>query len=307
MNDIQILERLAATDAYAPETDMPLSAWSREVAFSEVERKIGVPVRQTGTPRPLPRLRHRGWLIAAAAFAAVILVIGAVTLLIPTADELPPATTPPTTEVLSPTTVAVEEAVEEVTATTAAPLAEVEPVMDESVVALLDRYEETFNTGDEETFRSFFADGYWRADPGSTEWRQSVDYMVNMMTNSRIQGTTLSIEKCTRTDDGAQCKFVYAGLVEEALYFGPIKDSVTVFIADDEITHMLITEWETGDMQERNSQKVLDWVEENFPEDRPKMAMIGIGVINDHFGRDPIEVVELWAKYVPMWAEAGRP
>ena len=131
--------------------------------------------------------------------------------------------------------------------------------------------------------------------------------MVAIMTNSRIQETTLSIEDCVPTTEGARCKFVYAGAVEEALYLGPIRDTVTVSIADGEITHMLIKEWDTGFMQEVNGQKVLDWVEENFPDDRQKMTMVAIGVINDHFGADPIEVMELWAKYVPLWAEAGRP
>lgn len=131
--------------------------------------------------------------------------------------------------------------------------------------------------------------------------------MVAMMTNSRMQETTLSIESCTPTSEGARCEFVYAGAVEQALYFGPIKDSVRVFIADGEITHMLITEWETGDMQEVNGQKVLDWVEKSLPDDRPKMTIVAIGVINNQLGRDPIEVVELWATYVPVRAEAGRP
>ena len=314
MNDSQILEQLSLTDAYAPDVDMPESAWSHDVAFAEVERRIGVRTQTTRAPAQPATTRQRGWFIAAVAFAAVIIVIGATMLFARPADNVPPVTTPsttqpppPTTEALPPTTVATDEAVEEVTVTTIAPIVEADPVMTEEVVALLDGYETAFNSGDEATFRSFFAADFWRADPSSVEWRQSVEYMLHMMTNSRIQGTTLSIENCTPTAEGARCEFVYDGAVEQGLYYGPIRDTVITFIDGGEVTHMLITEWETGDLQERSGQKVLDWVEENFPDDRPKMSIVAIGVANDQFGLDPIEVVELWAKYVPLWTEAGRP
>lgn len=99
MNDAKMLEQFALTDAYAPETDMPASAWSRDTAFSEIERRIGMQTQTAKTSSPPPPMRQRGWLIAAAAFAVVILVVGAVILLAQPADELPPATTPPTTVV----------------------------------------------------------------------------------------------------------------------------------------------------------------------------------------------------------------
>ena len=314
MNDSQILEQLSLTDAYAPDMDMPESAWSHDVAFAEVERRIGVRARTTTAPVQPTTTRQRGWLIAAVAFAVVIVVVGAAMLFARPADNMPPVTTPsttqpppPTTEALPPTTVATDEAVEEVTVTMIAPIVEADPVMTEEVVALLDGYETAFNTGDEATFSSFFAADFWRADPSSVEWRQSVEYMMHMMTNSRIQGTTLSIENCIPTAEGARCEFVYDGAVEQGLYYGPIRDTVIVFVDDGEIDHMLITEWETGDLQERSGQKVLDWVEENFPEDRPKMQIIAIGVVNDQNGLDPIKALELWGKYVPLWTEAGRP
>jgi len=312
MNDSQILEQLSLTDAYAPDMDMPESAWSHDVAFAEVERRIGGQTQTTSAPvHPTPT-RLRGWLIAAAAFAVVIVVIGATMLFARPSDNTPPVTTPSTTqappptttEALPPTTVA---AAEEAIVTTIAPIVEAEPVMTDEVVALLDNYQTAFNTGDEAAFTSFFAADFWRADPSSVEWRQSAEYMLHMMTNSRIQGTTLSIENCTPTAEGARCEFVYDGAVEQGLYYGPIRDTVITFIDGGEVTHMLITEWETGDLQERSGQKVLDWVEENFPEDRPKMQIIAIGVVNDQNGLDPIEALELWGKYVPLWTEAGRP
>jgi hypothetical protein len=42
MNDGQVLTQLAETDAYAPGTEMPTLAWSRETARSEIERRMGM-------------------------------------------------------------------------------------------------------------------------------------------------------------------------------------------------------------------------------------------------------------------------
>jgi hypothetical protein len=145
---------------------------------------------------------------------------------------LPPRYCLLTTEVLPPTTLVADEAAEEETVTTAT---EVGLVMTDEAVALLDSYEAAFNAGDEATFRSFFSPDFWRADPGFLDYKQPAGYMVNMMRNSRVQQTTLSIEDCTRTDEGAQCKFIYAGAVEQALYFGPIIDTVEVHIVDGTI------------------------------------------------------------------------
>ena len=47
MNDTEILTQLAGTDAYAPGTEMPSSAWSRETARSEIERRMGMEPRET--------------------------------------------------------------------------------------------------------------------------------------------------------------------------------------------------------------------------------------------------------------------
>lgn len=47
MNDNQVLEQLAETDAYAPGTLMPASAWSRDTALSEIERRMGMEPRES--------------------------------------------------------------------------------------------------------------------------------------------------------------------------------------------------------------------------------------------------------------------
>jgi hypothetical protein len=222
MNDSQILEQLSLTDAYAPEMDMPESAWSHDVAFAEVERRIGGRTQTTTAPvQPAPT-RQRGWLIAAAAFAVVIVVIGAAILFARPADNMPPVTTPSTTqaptptttEALPPTTVATDE----VTVTTIAPIVEADPVIPGELIALLDTYETVFNAGDEATFRALFAaDFSWVRPEDSSGYRFLVDERVARMTNSRIQESTLSIENCVPTSEGAYCWFICSGAVETAL------------------------------------------------------------------------------------------
>ena len=76
MNDSQLLERLASTDAYAPGAPLPSSARTRHAAVAEIERRTDMPT-QTETVPPMPQSRARnGWLAAAAAFV-VVLIVGA--------------------------------------------------------------------------------------------------------------------------------------------------------------------------------------------------------------------------------------
>ncbi len=76
MNDSQLLERLASTDAYAPGAPLPSSARTRHAAVAEIERRTDMPT-QTETVPPMPPSRARnGWLAAAAAFV-VVLIVGA--------------------------------------------------------------------------------------------------------------------------------------------------------------------------------------------------------------------------------------
>ncbi len=101
MNDSQVLTQLAETDAYAPGTEMPTLAWSRETARSEIERRMGMePQGSTSkqeqtvaterlepaagsyvATRPPPTNRRRALLMAAGAFAVTILVVAGVALL----------------------------------------------------------------------------------------------------------------------------------------------------------------------------------------------------------------------------------
>ncbi len=74
MNDSQLLERLAATDAYAPGAPLPSSSRTRNAAIAEIERRADMQTQKRTVPPTPPRRTRDGWLVAAAAFAVVLLL-----------------------------------------------------------------------------------------------------------------------------------------------------------------------------------------------------------------------------------------
>jgi hypothetical protein len=104
MNDDQLLlERLSATDVCPAGSALPEEAWSRDVAFAEIERRVGMQTRdQVERTRAEPQ-KTRGWLVAAAAFIAV-LVVGTATLFWLTRSGGPEVVDEPTTTTVVTTT-----------------------------------------------------------------------------------------------------------------------------------------------------------------------------------------------------------
>ena len=47
MNDIQLINVVAETDAHAPNTPLPATTWSRDAALAEIERRMGMESRDT--------------------------------------------------------------------------------------------------------------------------------------------------------------------------------------------------------------------------------------------------------------------
>lgn len=301
MSDIAQLMRAAnpVPDADAAFTDDEFDA----LLLLTRTRSGIVDVQQLERPAEPEKKQRSGWLVAAVAFAVVIVFVGAAMLLSRPAAELPPVTTPPTTEAFTPTTVATppttQAVVEESTATTVAPVVEAEPVMTDELLALLDSYETAFNNGDEAAFRALHTADARNVDEGNPGNNISLDRMVEEMMNLRRQESTLAIEDCAATSYGARCRFVYSGVVETALFDRPVTNTYALYIDGSQITElgMKATSLVSGDPW----QQVLDWVEENFREDRKDMILPNI---RDLLAFDDSE---LWLKYAPLWAEAGRP
>jgi len=185
MNDSQVLTQLTETDAYAPGTEMPTLAWSRETARSEIERRMGMePQGSTSkqeqtvanerlepaagsyvATRPPPRNRRRASLIAAGAFAVTILVVAGVALLI--SDDEPV------------------------------------PFGAESSLAVADDYFAEFNAGESEAVMALFTPDatfalQFRADPAEpilrAEWEEILVW-------NTAQGTIMTTHDCAVTDE----------------------------------------------------------------------------------------------------------
>ena len=76
MNDSQMLEKLAMTDAYAPHEPLPASAWTRDTALAEIERRTDMQTEKRTAPQQRLGGRRNGWLVAAGAAIAVFVLIG---------------------------------------------------------------------------------------------------------------------------------------------------------------------------------------------------------------------------------------
>jgi hypothetical protein len=85
MNDQKLYDRLARTDAYAPDLPLDDESWTPDVALAEIERRYAMQTDVRTTPTPSPR-RPRGWMVAAAAFAVVV-AIGIVVALVSTSGS----------------------------------------------------------------------------------------------------------------------------------------------------------------------------------------------------------------------------
>jgi len=299
MNDIAQLMRAAnpVPDSEAALTDDEFDA----LLLLTQARSGNMDVQQLEKPVEPEKRQRSGWLVAAVAFAVVIVFVGVAMLLARPAAETPPATTPPTTEALTPTTQAAPPTTEAASPTTVAPVVEAEPVMTDEILALLTNYEAAFNNADAAAFRALFtpdARFVQERNPGNTV---SVDRLVGEMVNLRRQESTLALVDCTATSYGARCKFVYSGAVETALFYGPATNTIALYIDGGQITELGLRATSLPGVIPDPWQQVLDWVEENFPEDREDMIS---PMINDILAS---EDSELWLKYAPLWQEAGRP
>jgi len=74
MNDANILKRLSETDPHPASAETPASAWSPEVAFTQVEERIATEL--PASTRKVSTTTRPRWLVAGAALVAVLIVGG---------------------------------------------------------------------------------------------------------------------------------------------------------------------------------------------------------------------------------------
>ena len=92
MNDAQLIERLAGTDAYAADSPMPDEIWTPDVALHEIERRTGMQTQEQTQVRvtPPPKKRPKRLLAAAAAFAVIAVIVMAAAIWFSGGSDKPP-------------------------------------------------------------------------------------------------------------------------------------------------------------------------------------------------------------------------
>ena len=241
MNDNEVLTQLAQTDAYAPVTQMPSAAWSRETALFVIERRMGMETREPESkqartvaadrlePASVRKstIRRPGLLVASAAFALALLVAAAV---------------------------AIYSAVDE-------PV----PFGAGSSLALTDEYFAAYNAGDIEAVFGMFTDDATQDVFGEAtrlEWQQRVAWLI-------AQGETRTAHECTVTDEVpgtsviVSCTFETRDAVHQAIGAPPSATSSVMTITPSGISHL--AETYGGPDYADIGGPFSDWMEENHP------------------------------------------
>lgn len=191
--------------------------------------------------------RWRGWAIAAASFAAVVLVVGVVWLLSGmAADETPPATTPTTTATTTPAST-----------TSLPPTTTVAPAASEAdVVATL----AVWNEGTEEAVRSTLADGA-RVDPS----------MLDEIVFWTLVGQEWTVVECsTDSTPTIRCTTENVNPLYEAVGYGPWVWELSMRVEDGAVTSLsaspVLNRPDLSDDFAEAWFGYRDWLVENHPE-----------------------------------------
>lgn len=264
MSDIAQLMR-AANPVPDPESALTADEFDALLVLTHT-RSGNVDVQQLTKPADPEHKQRRGWLIAAATFAVVVILVGATMLLTRPAAELPPATTPPTTQALPPTTqaappttqAAVEEQVVESTATTAAPADEALSAEEE---AFVEEFVAAFNAADETAFLALFspsvkASTSISADVGIDRWTDEVRWRWALQQQWEV-------ENCKILFSAINCQLSITG--DDPPYInGPLKAVMRLIVTDGVVTSLTLNE-DMGAVT-ANVGAFYSWVEINHPE-----------------------------------------
>ncbi|MCG8592455.1 MAG: hypothetical protein MJE66_24455, partial [Proteobacteria bacterium] len=224
MNDLQLLERLAETDPCPGDAEMPASAWSPDVAFSEVEERVAVELPATRWPRlaaPRP-----GWLVAAMAFI-VVLVVGGVLLAV-LRDASGPDPVAPASSAPSPST------------TAAPPTSAVREELLPEAQTLLANFEAAYNSADVETLAALIGPETsltLTPSPGSDDSPITVP-LVDHAAAAGLFDETISFGECAQLDAEIQCGVMVIDRFAETLELEPWIQSWTIEIDTGRVTRI---------------------------------------------------------------------
>jgi len=208
-------------------------------------RSGSMDVQELTKPAEPEKKQRSGWLVAAAAFAVVIVFVGAVMLLASPSDELPPATAPPTTQAVAPTTQAEPPVEEAVTPTTRAAV-QPDTALDTDTQQFIDDFFAAFNaseyegvSGEYSAFSAFFADDAifstsMLADTGMEVYRGELAYYLAM-------NTEWSVVSCSEEFGLTRCQ-IDASVDSISHYQDPFRIGITLKIEDGAVTKFILAD-----------------------------------------------------------------
>jgi hypothetical protein len=223
--------------------------------------------------------------VAAAAFAAVIVLLGAVMLLGNTAEELPPATAPPTTQAATPTT----QAGTDTTVAEASAL----PSADPEVVAFLEGYYKELNAGDIDAAVSRF-DGYSAAG-------NSVVAQIDEAMHGVAMESIWELGECQVLAGGITSCAVSRLSEYDPGYPNAVVYSTALRIESGELVTYLPGNTDIESTRVENEFAV--WMQENHPAEWEQLYQNGVQAAGLHIPRtvNPQERAELKKEYVPLY------
>lgn len=293
MNDAQTIAQLADTDAYAVESAMPATAWSRDDALLEIERRITMQTQQRAPverPQRGPRL-----LIAAAAFSVVVVALAAALLLNQDTEPAAPPTTeaPPTTQAAPPTTEALSTTTDTTTTTVA------EPSPDPEALAFVEGLITELNAGDLDAVMARFPeDATFQSDfftlaslPRWFEHLFALDSTFELGDCRPVIGGTTRCE-WHRTSEYEP----YYPTATTVVYQFRLEDGAPAFA---QINHVKVGWWDI-------ELQFMAWMAQNHPEIADVMYVDPDLVTGGPRFADPIREAELKREYVPLWLAATQ-
>lgn len=288
MNETELLAQLSRTDAFAPETEMPSAAWTRETTLAEVRSRIA-PGSRDWPATASPTLRGRsGLLVAAAAFVAVLVVgIALLVSFARGASDGPAATVPAPPPTTAP----------KIQSSTTAPPPP-STTLDAAAVHFLDQMVEEFESGDieavaerirsAEVFRDAAYSGALGDDPADNRSR-----LINNFALWRALESRVAIEDCRTTSAGiTQCVLTRIS-PSEPFYPQPERTLFDIRLEDGAVTY-LSTAPDVTTPAYRVKSAFMDWL--------PADVFTAL-----QFAAEPARAASLQVEYVELWrAEQGN-
>ncbi|MGI9584755.1 MAG: hypothetical protein ACR2N7_04120 [Acidimicrobiia bacterium] len=284
MNSDTLIRQLSEADDYAPEHDLPESAFTSTVALTEIRRRIDMDAKELTKPVAQPSKRRPGWLIAGVTFAGILIVVGLVAIL-NGGERTEPAATTPTTSPVPTTSAPPVSTTVDASAVTVAEL------------AVIDAFVAAWNSGDQASLREVVDEN---ASMAVLPWsnREGIQWMMDLMASHHTMESVLSVDSCRRSSDRVFCSMYMDGPVEDALTQTTMRYQGLFLLAEDRVLSVetdcvICPELIVFD-------DVRKWVGTIEPVDADAMERIP-------FEPHSIESAELWLLWAPLWVDAGRP